>query len=131
ADFYLHFYGPYSEEVARLADEMVREHLLEETVTGSPPYEQYNYQLTEDTRRQLADLEASSRGESMRRELADFEGKARSLLSADLKQLEHAATIAYFYQRAHDWQDAVVKAATFKDDAAVEAALPFAQEAVS
>ncbi len=131
ADFFLHFYGPYSEDVARLADEMVREHLLEETTTGAGPYEQYNYQITANTLAQMAKLEGSPRGEEMLRELAGFEDKARALLSADLRQLEYAATIVFFYQRTHKWEDAAEKAATFKNDAAVKAALVLAQQAIS
>src|SRR5262245_39542474 len=82
ADLFLHCHGPYSEDVARLTDEMVREKLLEETTTGSAPYEQYNYQITADTRRQLIELEGSPRGEPMLQELAGSEEKARFLLAA-------------------------------------------------
>jgi uncharacterized protein YwgA len=131
ADFYLHYYGPYSEDVARLANEMVRENLLEETTTGSSPYEQYNYQITESTREQIAELEASPRGAPMLQELARFEAKASSLFTADVKQLEYAATIVYFYRQNPDWSEAVEKAVTFKKDEAVRAALPLARSAVA
>jgi uncharacterized protein YwgA len=130
ADFFLHYYGPYSQEVALLANEMAREKLLEETTTGTPPHEQYNYQITESTRKQMAELEASPRGAAMLRELLPFEAKARRLLSADLKQVEYASTIAYFYRQDPDWAQAVEKAVTYKNDEAVRAALSLAQEAI-
>jgi uncharacterized protein len=131
ADFFLHHYGPYSEDVARLTDEMVRENLLIETSEGQPGFERYNYRLSDETSRQLSALDGSAQGEKLKAELAAFEAKARSFLAAELKELEYAATIVYFKQQGYDWPVAVEKATTFKNDEAVKNALRFAQQAVS
>ena len=131
ADFYLHHYGPYSEEVARLTDEMVREKLLVETSEGQAGYERYNYRLSDDAKHQLTELEAGSRGDKMKAELTAFEVKAQAFLAADLKDLEYAATIVYFQQQGNDWETSVEKATTFKKDDSVKNALGLAQQAVS
>src|SRR5262245_46651948 len=67
----------------------------------------------------------------MLRELAGFEGKARSLLSSDVKQVEFAATITFFYRQSRDWLAASEKVTTVKDDPPMKAALPLAQQAMS
>jgi uncharacterized protein len=131
ADFFLHYYGPYSEDVARLTDEMVRENLLIETSEGQAGFERYNYRLSEDTERQLTKLEADSRGEKMKAELAAFEVKAQTFLTAELKELEYAATIVYFHQQGNDWEASIREAVKFKKDEAVKNALRLAQQAVS
>ena len=131
ADFFLHFYGPYSEDVARLADEMVRENLLVETSEGQAGYERYNYRLSDEASRQLSALEVSAQGEKMKAELTGFEAKARSFLAADLKELEYAATIVYFQQQGNDWETSVEKAAAFKKDESVKTVLGLAKQAVS
>ena len=130
-DFFLHFYGPYSEDVARLADEMVRENLLLETSEGQAGYERYNYSLSEETSRQLSALEVSAQGLKMKAELTAFETKARSFLATDLKELEYAATIVYFQQLGDNWPVSVEKATRFKKDESVKNALGLAQQAVS
>ena len=130
-DFFLHFYGPYSEDVARLADEMVRENLLIETSEGQVGFERYNYHLSDETSRQLSALEVSAQGEKMKAELTAFEAKARFFLASELKELEYAATIVYFKQQGDDWAVSVEKATTFKKDESVKNALGLAQQAVS
>ena len=64
ADYILHHYGPYSQEVARLTDEMVRSALLDETSEATTVGEQYAYRLPEATRKKLEDAERSDRSES-------------------------------------------------------------------
>src|SRR5438876_8802937 len=46
AEYFLHHYGPYSQEVARMSDEMVQVGLLEESSQPNPVGVQYAYKLT-------------------------------------------------------------------------------------
>ena len=47
ADYTLHHYGPYSQDVARLTDEMVEASLLDEKTTSNAVGQQYSYSLSE------------------------------------------------------------------------------------
>jgi uncharacterized protein len=115
ADYDLHHYGPYSQDVARLTDEMVREKLLEERIEVHPYGEQYSYTLPEASRRQVDEYEAGPRGAQPAEQLARFQALARTLYQAELKDLEVASTIVFFRQRGHDWAVAVAKTCQFKD----------------
>jgi uncharacterized protein len=130
AEFYLHHYGTYSEDVARLTDEMVRLELLKETSEPFMSGEKYSYQLSPQVKAQLADLEKSDRGQAMQQQLAPFEAKAKALLAADVKQLEYASTILYFHLEGKDWPEAVEKAVQFKGTSLVRNALGLAQQAL-
>jgi hypothetical protein len=115
ADFILHHYGPYSQEVALLTDEMVRLGLLEETSEPSPVGVQYSYSLPEPTRQKLEDYERSPESVESLGLLTPFEKKARLLIGAELKELEIAATLVYFYRQARNWSLAAEKTRQFKN----------------
>jgi uncharacterized protein YwgA len=121
ADFILHHYGPYSEELSRLTDELVRLHLLDEVAEDNSVGQQFSYRLSEQAGGQLAQLEQTDRGRQMAAQMAPYEGQARALLDADLKELEVAATILYFQRRGHDWPEAVERTCVFKGIAASSA----------
>lgn len=131
ADFYLHHYGPYSEDVARLADEMVRENLLLENLEEVPKGTKYTYCLSKEVEEQLKTLEQTEKGQEWIRQMAPFEEKAKALLGKDLRHLEFASTILYFQQRGCSWDEAVAKAEKFKGTPAVRKALSLAQQAVA
>lgn len=114
ADFRLHYYGPYSEEVATVTDDLVRKNLLSEQPQGNVAGTQYEYALTDLAKDQLAEAENKAAGRKAGEALAPFEALARSLLRKDLKQLEVAATIAYFKRKEASWQKAVENACRFK-----------------
>lgn len=128
AEFILHHYGPYSEEVARLTDEMVRAVLLEEQTSENVVGTQYSYRLPEPIRQQIADLETMEQGQKWLSELASFESLAKDLLTTDLKQLEYASTILYFRRQGFNWPEAVEKARKFKNTPAVQESLGLAQK---
>jgi uncharacterized protein YwgA len=128
ADFTLHHYGPYSEEVARLTDESVRVALLEERAVENTMGQQYCYRLTESARQKMAQLEETEQGQNLAAQIAPFEALARSLLQADLKELEVAATIFYFRRQNQEWPDAVEKARLVKNIAAGSPLLPKAEK---
>ncbi len=114
-DYDLHHYGPYSEDVARTTDEMVREKLLGETTETYSYGEQYSYSLSDEATRQISEYESSARGSGPAREMASFESLARKLYQIDLKELEVAATIVFFRKQGHDWAAAVKKTQEFKN----------------
>jgi uncharacterized protein YwgA len=113
-EYTLHHYGPYSQEVARLTDEMVQANILVEKAGSNLVGQQFSYQLAENARPNLADFESSSRGQAISASLAPFEDQARKLFKADLKDLEFASTIVFFRQQGHDWPEAIEKMCEFK-----------------
>ncbi len=115
ADYDLHHYGPYSQDVARLTDEMVREKLLCETTEARPYGEQYSYVLSDEASRQISAYESSSRGAGPAKEMAACESLARKLEQTDLKELEIASTIVFFREQGDDWTAAVEKTRNFKN----------------
>jgi uncharacterized protein YwgA len=114
ADYDLHHYGPYSQDVARLTDEMVREDLLEERIDAHSYGEQYSYTLSDESRRQIAEYEAGPRGSQLAEQVAKFRPLARMLYQTDLKELEVASTIVFFRKQGYDWPVAVEKTWQFK-----------------
>jgi hypothetical protein len=115
ADYRLHLFGPYSHDVAWLTDEMVQLGLLAEEEKAFTGGQKFNYALTPAAEEQLAAAEATAQGREWAGQLAPFETVARDLLQADLKELEIAATIAYFHQHGNDWPAALEKACRFKE----------------
>lgn len=115
AEYTLHHYGPYSQEVARLSDEMVQAHLLEEESQQNQVGLQYSYDLTDHAKGRVEELEATPEGKQMAAQLIPFEQQAKELLGTDLWELEVASTLVYFRQQGHDWPDSVERTCKFKN----------------
>ena len=115
ADYDFHKYGPYSQDVARLTDELTREGLLEEEVQRHRFGEHYCYSLSQKTKQQMTDYEESTRGSEQARWMDQFAALARSMCETDPKELEVSSIIVFFRQRGHDWAEAIAKTCTFKD----------------
>jgi uncharacterized protein YwgA len=96
AEYRLHHFGPYSDDVAHLADEMAQIGLLEEEEKATPVGNTYDYRLSEKTVASMAEFEATSEGQAQTAALAKHQSLAKRLIGADLKDLEHAATLIYF-----------------------------------
>jgi uncharacterized protein len=114
ADFNLHHYGPYSQEVARLTDEMVQAGILHERADSNLVGQQFSYRLNEGARKNLSDFEATPRGKAAAESLAPYADLARRLFRADLKELEYASTAVFFQRQVHDWPQAIEKMCEFK-----------------
>lgn len=114
-DYDLHHYGPYSQDVAMLTDQMVGANLLTETKEARPYGEQYSYALTEGARRQILEYEAGPRGSGPAEEMARFQALGRELYECDLRELEIASTIVFFRKQRLDWKTAVEKTRQFKN----------------
>jgi uncharacterized protein YwgA len=115
AEYTLHQYGPYSHEVARLTDEMVRASLLDEQAASSVQGVQYTYRLTDPSRQQLDAIERTPESLDWLAEMAPFEIKAKALLEADLEDLEIASTLVFFERQSQDWAQATEKTRQFKN----------------
>ena len=115
AEYTLHHYGPYSQEVARLSDELVRADLLAETSHQNQVGLQYSYEVTKDAKARIQDLEATPEGMRMEAQLTPFEMQAKTLLATDLWELEVASTLVYFRQQKHSWPDSVERTCKFKN----------------
>jgi uncharacterized protein YwgA len=114
-DYTLHHYGPYSQEVARLSDELVQLDLLAETSGPNQVGLQYSYELTDHATKEIAELEKTAKGKALAKQLTPFEKKAKELLKTDLWLLEVASTVVYFRQQGHDWPESVERTCKFKN----------------
>jgi uncharacterized protein len=115
AEYTLHQYGPYSEDVAALTDEMVRINLLKETSDTSPFGERYCYSLPKTTRQKLDEYEQTPGSRESLRRISPYEKMAKKFIKADLKDLELAATLVYFQRQVGDWSRAAEKTRQFKN----------------
>jgi uncharacterized protein len=115
AEYTLHHYGPYSQEVARLSDEMVQVGLLDESSEPNQVGVQYSYVLTESAASEMSQLQKTLQGKKLEKPLAPFEAKARELLKIDLWLLEVASTMVYFRKQGHSWPDSVERTCKFKN----------------
>src|SRR5262249_1319852 len=93
AEYTLHHYRPYSQEVARLSDEMVQVGLLEETSEQNQVGLQYSYDLTKNAAKEVAELDQTPKGKKLASQLSPYEAKAKKLLNTDLWLLEVASTL--------------------------------------
>jgi uncharacterized protein YwgA len=114
AEFQLHHYGPYSNELSRLSDDMVQAGLLEERAESNGVGMQYSYTLTDRARSLVGELDATEVGRALTEDLAPYQQLADSLFKADLRELEYASTIVFFRRAGSDWEGAVEKACKFK-----------------
>ena len=115
AEFTLHHYGPYSQDVAALTDQMVAGGLL---IEKAEPNQQmgfsYSYQLSGEAAKSLAEFEVEEYGRSAVAGIDPFKSQASELLSKDVRELEYAATVAYFYLQTKNWEEAENKTCEFK-----------------
>jgi uncharacterized protein YwgA len=116
ADYHLHHYGPYSTDVARTLDDLVRSDVLEETRSSlSNGGRRFSYKTAASGGEQIADLEKTRRGELLQQHLKPFEAFAAELAGANPWHLEIASTIAFYVcDGREDWEVAKRKAFDFK-----------------
>ena len=136
ADFFLHHYGPYSQDVAALTDQMVSAGLLlEEAEPNQQIGSSYSYRLNDSAKNSLERFEREESGKQMAARLEPFQDRAEELFKTDLKELEYAATVVYFHRQEPDWKIAETKTCAFKKieagGAAVQAAVALAKRLVS
>jgi len=114
ADFVLHLFGPYSHEVARLADVLVAEGVLQEVEQENVTGRQFTYTLTPSGAETLGEFE--KREVALRTEsgLGIYKELVEKLTQTDLKELELASTMALFKEESPSWEDAMRQTSEFK-----------------
>jgi uncharacterized protein YwgA len=114
AEYGLHYYGPYSQDVAQLVDGLTREGLLVEEVENHAHGEQYSYTLSQRSVDQIQRYETEPRGLEEAGKMEPFANLARALADKDPKELEVGATIVFFQKQGQDWPEAIEKTRSFK-----------------
>lgn len=118
ARYFLHFYGPYSRDVAEATDMLAQCGILKETAELLPWGEQYAYEVDDEGQKKL-DAVSKDQDETSNEGLNEAIEKFRQLKTVDRWQLELAATVAYYRDNdCSDWDEAVAKTAEFKRVAA-------------
>lgn len=115
ADFFLHRFGPYSQDVAQLTEELVGAGVLDEIKSENGIGHQFRYQLTEQGNALITSYESRSPGKGHQSAMAKYEALAKKLATNELRELEIASTIAYFHQATGDWTQASESACRFKN----------------
>jgi uncharacterized protein YwgA len=106
--YILHYYGPYSFELAGLIDQLDSVEIIKETREGSA----YKSRITPRGKKAIKNFEKTEAGEEAKEALSSFIPKFVELNKRDPLQLELAATISYFNEG--DWAEAENQTATFK-----------------
>jgi len=106
--YILHYYGPYSFELASLIDQLDSVEIIKETREGSA----YKSRITTLGKKVIKNFEKTEAGAKAKEAVKSFIPKFVELNKQDQWQLELAATIAYF--KEDDWAEAEKQTATFK-----------------
>ena len=111
--YILHYYGPYSFELAGLIDQLKGADIIDESPeqTGFGGV-RYRSEISQKGKRVLENFQKSETGEKMYRQIKPFISCFQDLNEKDLWVLELAATIAYFHEG--EWEEAQKQTATFK-----------------
>ena len=112
-DYLLHYYGPYSFELADLIDQLKGAEIIKESanLTGYGN-RRYISQIAKKGKRVLGEFEKSKTGKDLYVQIERFIPLFQKLNQEDLWVLELGATIAYYYEG--NWQDAQAQTAGFK-----------------
>ena len=113
-DFRLHYYGPYSSELADLLDRMTDSGILRETEQPTEVGIRYDYELDEPMRESLEAYEQTAKGRAAKEEMATYEEVLNTLCKTGPRVLELASTIVAFREAGCSWEEALGEAAEFK-----------------
>ena len=113
--FRIHYYGPYSSEVAGLLDQMTDERILLETSQSFARGMQYDYSLNDEFRPGLERHEETPSGLKAKTEIEAHRDLFEELSRQRPKTLELASTIVAFRQGGCDWDEAIKEACEFKN----------------
>lgn len=104
--FFLHYYGPYSSDLAARVDNLTDRKRLVETRLNTPQGGiEYCYALSPESRQELCELDGRLPGpdvEQTDRHAARF----RELSSRPVRELELAATLLYWLEWGTEWEEA-------------------------
>jgi len=127
-DFRLHYYGPYSRELADTLDRMTRAGVLVETPRETSVGTQYDYKFEEQMRESLEAYERTPRGQAAKEEMERHEPLLKRLCSTPPRVLELASTIVAFREAALGWDEALGETAEFKRESADSTAMDEARK---
>jgi len=96
AEYCLHYYGPFSRDVAEAVDLMTQSEVLAETENPNPMGASYSYKVTEKGKRMLAEYESKPQGQAACERASAFIGRFKALKAEPLWTLELASTVAYY-----------------------------------
>lgn len=111
--YILHYYGPYSFELAGLIDQLDGANIIEEAPELTGFGTRYRASITDRGRKALGNIEKTKRGRSLLSKIKPFVLRFEKLNQEDVWVLELAATVAYFHKG--DWAKAKKQTATFKN----------------
>ena len=115
ARYTLHYYGPYSWDVAETTNDLRDGGMLHEDPQPHPWGERFAYTVTPTGVAQLRKYEETPEGPEELDRIRPFFKQFKELREADLWLLELAATMAYYHRERHcDWDEAKQKTAAFK-----------------
>ncbi len=116
AIYFMHYYGPYSSDVAETTDVLTQSGLLDEKSSVHPWGEQYAYTINEENgRRLLREFEGTEEGRSEKERIERFVEDFKSLCDEPLWTLELAATMAFYKtEEGCEWNEAKEKTSQFK-----------------
>lgn len=115
AEYFLHFYGPYSREVANATDELEQAGAIHEEQHPTQWGVQYSYSITDHGRGLLVNHEKTAEGIEAKKAIASYIERFKTLNEVPLWTLELAATIAFYKVKSNfDWDTAKAKTGEFK-----------------
>jgi uncharacterized protein YwgA len=115
-DFRLHYYGPYSGQLAELLDRMTDNGILAETTQATEPGTQYNYHFNQAMRESLEAYEDTPDGQAAKEELERYNELLEALCRTRPRVLELASTVVAFREMGSGWDEAVKETAEFKTE---------------
>jgi len=106
-EFFFHYYGPYSSELASRVDQLVEEKLLSEEPRGLMVSDgvEYGYKVSDEARALLKSVREKV-PESFRQRMSKGLARALALKDRDVFQLELASTLLFWREMGHTWEDA-------------------------
>ena len=112
-DYILHYYGPYSFELAGLMDQLEGADIIKETPEQlGTDVVRYKTKIALKGRKAIISFEKTESGKHISEKITPFIPRFETLNGEDLWILELAATVAYFHQ--NNWAEAQKQTASFK-----------------
>ncbi len=116
ACYRLHYYGPYSADVAALLDRLTTEGILLETEQQLAKGPQYDYRFNDEFLTSLQAHEDTAVGKAAKEQLERYGDLLGALCRSEPKTLELASTITHFVQQGQPWEQAVLETSRFKNE---------------
>ena len=129
-DFFFHYYGPYSSELASRVDHLVESGHLREIPHKlfRPDMVEYGYDLTRDARGFLESVRPQNVPEDFRKAMDRGINRVTALKDRHVFTLELAATLLYWRAQGDSWEEAEATTEQRKETRRDRSAFKEAQE---